>query len=334
MEMIDRYIYAVTQKLPHSQREDIAIELRGLIEDMIEERIGDGKITKKVVEEILLELGSPRKMAQKYRGTKKYVIGPELYDPFLIILKIVLLSTAGALGIVFVIQTVINPVEILDHFIGLIVALVTGIPQAVGWITLVFALVEYYGGVKTKELGLEKTWHPSMLSAIPDQKRRIKRSEPIVAIIFYVIVMVLFAFSSNFFGVYVFNESEFREVVPFLNEETFSQYMPFVLLLLAIFIVKECLKLISGKWTMKLVAYTLIINLLGIIVVSLLITGDAFWNPNFMSELIQAGVVAEGSEGYHIGESIWINSTRITVIILLVGLVWDTIEGLIKARKK
>jgi len=334
MEMIDRYIYAVTQKLPQSQREEIAIELRGLIEDMLEERVGNREINKKDMESVLLELGSPREMANKYRGTKRYLIGPELYDSFLIVLKIVLISMTAGLGIVFVIETIINPVEILDHFVGLIVSLVTAVPQALGWVTISFAIADYYGGIKTKDLGLDKTWHPSMLSAVPDPKRRIKRSEPIVSIIFYVIVMVLFAFSSNFFGVYVFNDGGFREVVPFLNEDTFSQFMPFVLLLLAIFIVKESIKLISGKWTMKLVGYTVVINLLGIMVVSFLITGDAFWNPEFMSDLVHAGIVTEGSEGYQIGESIWENSTRIIVILFLVGLVWDTIDGFIKARKR
>jgi hypothetical protein len=334
MEMIERYIYAVTQKLPQNQRDDIAIELRGLIEDMIEERVGSGEASNQVVEEVLLELGSPREMANKYRGTKKYLIGPELYDPFLIVLKIVWISMSVGLGAVFVIQSIITPPEILDHFVKLIVALVTGLPQALGWVALMFVLVEYGGGLKTKDLGLDKAWSPAMLTAIPDPKRRIKRSEPIIAIIFYVIIMVWFAFSSDFFGIYVFNDNGFKEVVPFLNEEAFSQYMPFVLLFFATFIVKECLKLISGKWTMKLVGYTTVINLLGIVVIFFLITGDSFWNPEFMSDIVQAGVVTEGSEGYQIGEAIWRNSTRITVAILLIGLVWDIIDGWIKARKK
>lgn len=38
MELIDRYIYAVTKKLPQKQREDIEKELRTLIDDMLEER--------------------------------------------------------------------------------------------------------------------------------------------------------------------------------------------------------------------------------------------------------------------------------------------------------
>lgn len=38
MELIDRYVYAVVQKLPEQQRNDIRKELYGLIEDMLEER--------------------------------------------------------------------------------------------------------------------------------------------------------------------------------------------------------------------------------------------------------------------------------------------------------
>jgi hypothetical protein len=39
MEMIDRYVYAVTKRLPEKQREDVSDELRGLIEDMLEARV-------------------------------------------------------------------------------------------------------------------------------------------------------------------------------------------------------------------------------------------------------------------------------------------------------
>lgn len=72
MEMIERYIYAVTQKLPQAQRKDIADELQGLIEDMLEGRVGGDNIKKSDVVEVLLELGSPRELADKYRSSKKY----------------------------------------------------------------------------------------------------------------------------------------------------------------------------------------------------------------------------------------------------------------------
>lgn len=334
MEMVDRYVYAVTQKLPQSQREDIANELRGLIEDMLDERIGDGKITDELVEEVLMELGSPRIMAQKYRGSKSYLIGPELYDTFLLVLKIVLISVGVTLAGTFVIQTIINPEEILDYFIRFIVASVTALPQALGWVTLAFALGDYYGGFKADDLKLDKNWMPSMLPLIPHPKKHIKRSEPITAIVFYVIMIVMFAFSSNYFGIFRFSGGEFLGVVPFLNEARFSEYMPFILLLLALFIVKECLKLISGKWTMKLVVCTAVVNIVALIAVYFLVTSQSFWNPNFMADLMESGIVTQGTEGYKIVESIWKNVTGATVIIFMLALLWDVIEGMIKVRKK
>lgn len=43
MAMIDRYIYAVTEKLPQTERQDIASELRGLIEDMLKAKTDRNK---------------------------------------------------------------------------------------------------------------------------------------------------------------------------------------------------------------------------------------------------------------------------------------------------
>src|SRR5690625_1576554 len=128
LDMINRYIYAVTQKLPQTQRKDIADELRGLIEDMLEERAGMGNINENMVEEVLLELGSPRKLADEYRGKKKYVIGPELFDTYILVLKIVLIVVGASIGIGFLIQTILDPVTILDFFIYMIVFLLIVLP--------------------------------------------------------------------------------------------------------------------------------------------------------------------------------------------------------------
>ena len=71
MDLVDRYIYAVTQKLPQAQRRDIADELHGLIEDMRDERAETSKTSENDIEEVLLELGNPRELADKYRGRTK-----------------------------------------------------------------------------------------------------------------------------------------------------------------------------------------------------------------------------------------------------------------------
>lgn len=144
MEMIERYIYAVTQKLPQSQRADIAKELRSLIQDMLDERVDNREVNNKDVEEVLQNLGSPKQLAQKYRGSKKYLIGPEFYDSFILILKITLISVAAGMSIVFAIQIILDPIAILDHFVNYIVSLVTVIPQAIGWVTFFICILRAF----------------------------------------------------------------------------------------------------------------------------------------------------------------------------------------------
>ncbi|WP_208586876.1 HAAS signaling domain-containing protein [Gracilibacillus suaedae] len=333
MEMIDRYIYAVTQKLPQSQRKDIAEELRSLIEDMLEERVQGENVTVNDVEEVLMELGNPRQLAQKYKGTKNYLIGPELFDSYMLVLKIVLISTAIAISITFIIKTIINPVTILDHFVELIVAFVTALPAAFGWTTFGFAIADHFGDIKAKDLEIGTEWKPSDLAPIPDEKRQIKYCEPIVSITFYTLLIIMFVFSNEYLGVWIFQDG-FSDVVPFLNNETYTTSLLFLILIMGIGITKECLKLIYGKWTYKLVTYIAIVNVISTIAVLFMINGNAFWNPDFLLELTQAGVITENSDGYRTVSMIWNQSTLWILVLLVVGLIWELIDGLIKANKK
>lgn len=333
MEMIDRYIYAVTQKLPQRQREDIAKELRGLIADMLEERVQNNMPTAQDIEAVLMELGDPRILAQKYRGTKKYIIGPELFDGYLWSLKYILIAVSIGISVSFIVQTVMDPTSILEHFVEIIISFFTVIPMVIGWLTIVFAIIQYYEAENMKEYTKGEPWKPSNLAQIPDPKRQIKRCEAIAGIVFYTIVMVLFTFLSDYFGIMRFKEDKLVDVINFLNEETFSIYLPFVFVILGLSIFKEALKIITGKWTPKLVLNIFLINTLTLVAVYFMIEGSGFWNPNFMQELSQSGIVSQGSEGFETISRIWNSSTRWILIIFLVGLVWDAIDGLIKYRK-
>jgi hypothetical protein len=333
LEMINRYIYAVTQKLPPAQREDIAEELRGLIEDMLEEHVEGRKVLDKDVEEVLLELGNPKHLAQKYRGTKKYLIGPEFFDAYILVLKIVLISTAVTMSVGFVIQIILDPISILNHFVDFIVSFVTVIPMAIGWTTFGFAIGEYFNSINSKDLQMDKGWKVSDLASIPNGKRKIKRGESITGIIFYVLFIVIMAFSSEYFGIWRFHD-EFSGVVPFLNDETYGSYLLFILLIFGLGIIKECLKLIFGKWTVKLVIYTSIVNLISLVAILFMINGPAFWNPNFMQELTQAGLLTEGSEAYRKASIAWEQSTFWILILLVLGIIWDAVDGFIRIRKK
>ena len=65
-DLIERYIYAVTKKLPKRMREDISKELYSLIMDMLESRCGEIKPTDKDIRVVLTELGTPSDLANNF----------------------------------------------------------------------------------------------------------------------------------------------------------------------------------------------------------------------------------------------------------------------------
>ncbi|MCR2822695.1 HAAS signaling domain-containing protein [Lederbergia panacisoli] len=331
MELIERYIYAVTRRLPQSQREEVVKELRGLIADMLDDQIGEGKVSDSHIEEVLMELGDPRELARQYGGKNKFVIGPVLFDPYMTVLKISLISIVLAMGMVFVIKVYMDPVQVIDHFVSFIVSTVITIPQGVGWVTLVFGLLEYFGGINEQKHSVQNTWKLADLPPLPDTKRQIKRCEPIAGIVFLVLLFMMF--TSQYFGIFIFKNGELNTVIPFLNKEAILTTMPAIILLLGLGILKEALKLVYERWTKKLFLYTILINAISLAVVILMVYTSSFWNPNFMLELSQVHNIAVGSEAYDTTQTIWNTSTGLFVIFLIIGLIWEIVKGIFKMRK-
>ena len=84
-DLMERYIYAVTRRLPRAQREEIADELRELIGDMLEADPAAG------MEGVLLELGDPAEFAGRYASPDQCLIGPAYFENYKWLLKVVLL---------------------------------------------------------------------------------------------------------------------------------------------------------------------------------------------------------------------------------------------------
>lgn len=333
MELVDRYIHAVTQKLPSKAREEIGKELRGLIDDMLEEKAQGDQITNQHIEDVLLELGDPRELALKYRDDKKYFIGPTLFDPFVIVLKVTLISVFVIMGTGFIIKMILYPPEILDAFIHFILDIVTVVPMAVGWIVLTFALVEFLipDGIKKKQVDRGDRWHPADLPEIPHPKGRIKKGEVITGIICYMILIALC--SSKFLGIWLFEDGHFKAVIPFFNPNFYGYQLIFILLIFGVGIIKEALKLVFGKWTIKLVIITAVVNVLSIIGLLIFISLPDIWNPEFMKALVENGLLIEGSETYVKVNNFWNGITLFLTILFPIALIWDIVDGLIRVQR-
>jgi hypothetical protein len=295
MKIIDRYVFAVTRGLPQTQREDIEKELRTLIEDMMEE-CRDIEPEEKRVEKVLVELGDPVILSDKYRDTKRYLIGPQNFDNYIFVLKIVLgavlvgISIAEVVGVMFLNDKISIANTVGDYLLTLISSLI----QAFAWVTGIFAVLEYKGfkldGFEVKKTKGD-TWSISKLPEIPQDKALISRGESIFSIIFSTIFIMILFFAPKLIGVFIFNKQADSLVIPILNVEILNGYRIFIFAMFIIGLLKEVLKIASGRWTLKLSISVAILNVIGLFLVYVIFSNAGIFNDKLPSELVKYGYV-------------------------------------------
>lgn len=295
MKIIDRYVFAVTRGLPQTQREDIEKELRTLIEDMMEE-CKDIEPEEKRVEKVLLDLGDPVILADKYRDTKRYLIGPQNFDNYIFVLKIVLgavlvgISIAEVVGVMF-----LNDKISIANTVGeYLLTLVSSLIETFAWVTGIFAVLEYKG-FKLEGLEVKKTqggtWSISKLPEIPQDKALISRGESIFSIIFSTIFIMILFFAPKLIAVFILNNQADYVVIPVLNVEILNGYKIFIFALFIIGLLKEVLKIISGRWMLKLGISVAVLNIIGLFLVYVIFSNAGIFNDKLPSELVKYGYV-------------------------------------------
>ncbi|AVR32560.1 membrane protein, putative [Bacillus cereus] len=85
MNLIDLYIQEVAKRLPEKNSEDITLELRSTIEDMLPEDYSEED-----VKSVLKKLGSPVSLANGYLDRPMHLIGPRYFDVYTTLLKMII----------------------------------------------------------------------------------------------------------------------------------------------------------------------------------------------------------------------------------------------------
>lgn len=322
MKMVEKYIYAVTSRLPEKQRGDIRKELEGLIEDMLEERSGQASPSAQDIEAVLLELGPPDALADSYRGKSRSMISPLMFDSYWSTVKIVLASVSIVLSVIFAIETIVQPVQILEYFVKWIVSLITVNVQAFGWVTLVFFVIDYCRPGDEELKSKSKEWKPQDLPDIPDAKKQISLCDPISGIVFIILFLVVCFYSIDLLGVYRFHD-DVRTVIPFLDAAVFNRYLPFIVLAAVIGLSVEGLKILIRKRTGKLLVWTLVLRFVSTGILIAIFMDSAIWNPVFLEQLATVYMIIPGSEGFDTVSQIWQKGTANFFVIMLIFLVID-----------
>ncbi len=321
-DLIERYIYAVTKKLPYKTRKDIAEELRQPILDMLEQRSGDLVPTEHDIRVVLTELGTPSELAEKYNPDKySALISSPYYRTYKFVLKIVLLAMSGGLLLAFTLSAFLiegrHPLMTILSFFG---SLINGGLFAFGFVTIIFAFFERKGvKLNSNEEAL------SNLPPVPKKDERIKRAEPIFGIVFSLIFLIVFLFAAPWvIGAFI----KGGRFIHFFNQATIQRLWPLVAIVFAAGTAKEAFKLYEGRYTRRLAIGMLVLNIISFTAMALLMGAEGLINEAFLAALEapfgEAGLFMQFFFG---------NIQNFMVVVMGFAVLLETVDGFIKAHR-
>ena len=257
--LIDGYVDEVCVNLPRKKRADIAVEIRSLILDSLEARSQEfgEEPDEGMVVTILKELGAPLEMASAYQA-HNYVIGPQMYAPFVMTVRGVLFF----MGVFYVLAFLLSWGEATQSFSafletiwGLMVSFIEDALRNFSIIFVIFVILERTIPeqdwlLQLKAWGIVSTspflrslfgrttageWDFSKKDASP-KSEAVARNETIFGTVVILLVVIIFNFFPHKVGIFgVSNGNPW--FVPLLSP-SFSIYLPwwniYWLLLLAL----------------------------------------------------------------------------------------------------
>lgn len=302
---IERYIYAVTKRLPSSMRPEVAEELEANIRDMI----GSENPSDDLILTTLKKLGHPRQLANQYRGKERYVVSPEYYDDYVGTLKVVgsifiivslvtgiidALTSMTSIEIVSVFQNVFE--NIFDH-------LWEGLLMTFAWTTIGFWIASSVNHKKSSD-----DWKLSDLPDLPEPHQiRISR----------VGVMVELVFGISFSLIFII---VLQNGIPYVIKDVVQPFIPFFYIGIILELCVGIIKIIYGTWTIPVIVMTILNQIYSAILAYFFLT-SGFLDPGIY-EAIAANsefTIAEAQNGISIAKNalIW---------IIILGSIAETIS--------
>lgn len=142
MELLERYLQAVSRHLPRGRQADILAELRANLEAQLEDKeaeLGRG-LKQGEAEDWLRELGSPVQVAARYLP-QQWLIGPGIFGVYWYALRMALLWALAVYAVVSTVQLVVGHAG-ADSIAGAIFRAPFVLFEVAAWVTLAFAILE------------------------------------------------------------------------------------------------------------------------------------------------------------------------------------------------
>lgn len=310
MNLIEIYIHEVTRRLPEQGRDDIALELRSTIEDMLPDDPDEEE-----VKAVLAKLGNPAMLASEYRDQPMYLIGPRYFDLYVTLLKMIipiavtvsliamtaeyLIGYSGDKSVTAIITTIISK--------GIGSILEVGI-QVFFWLTVTFAIIERTDkGKGSQPYTIKMTkWTPDDLKDVHPihKKKAITNFEVFASLMWIAIWATLYFNAEHLMGIHIAGEGTINFSAPAFNQDVLLEYWPIILVMIGLEVALTIYKLIKKQWTRGLALCNTALELIVTMVFAVILLNPNVLNQEFityMSDLLtlsadqfESGVVGGG----------------------------------------
>ena len=287
-ELIERYIAKVGENLPRKNREDITLELKSLLYDDLEERSGGEAPTKEMTADMLHDFGKPETIAANYQP-ERYLIGPQLYPVYRVVITVVLIVIA----VVFTIPLIITLISgDFSNIASWLPSTLFGFGQALllnfAWLTIAFAIIEKVKGDSwVEETDEDEDWEPYALAPV-ENPNRIKRSGLIIGIVLSACAIIIFNFFPHWLGMVIIS-NEANVIIPILTPE-FLSYVPMLTVYWILEILFKLVLLRQGEWrpTTRWMEFGL--GLISLYINYQILTGGPITTMSWLNLIIQFGL--------------------------------------------
>ncbi|EOP69345.1 MULTISPECIES: HAAS signaling domain-containing protein [Bacillus] len=289
MSLIDIYVEEVAKRLPEKNREDIILELRSTIEDMLPDDYNEDD-----EKSVLEKLGSPVSLANGYLDRPMHLIGPRYFDVYMTLLKMII-PIAVVIALISMVaenfigysgdQAVLNVIlKMIGEGIGR--TLEVGL-QVFFWVTIVFAILERTDKEKDAHplTTSFKKWTPDDLKSISyiPKKKAILKFEVFGGLMWTAVWATLYFYANHLVGVYEGTENGLNFVAPTFNQDVLLQYWPIVVIMIVFEIGISLYKLVQGQWTQRLAIGNAILQVAGTIVFIVIVVNSHLFNEGFIT---------------------------------------------------
>ncbi|MFV0394999.1 MAG: HAAS signaling domain-containing protein [Coprobacillaceae bacterium] len=287
--IIERYVYDVTRRLPEKEREDVSKELKSNIYDMLPENANDD-----IIKEVLYELGDPAKLAEEYRQNPRYLIPPAMYDEYIRTLKWlvplvgIVLLVVGIFSGVFTVMAagdgVANLKDLFRETISKGISFsASGLFQVVVWTTVGFVVAERTGTKETPDKNEE--WK---LEDLPEIQKNDKGTIPLSDIIIGAVLSAVFTVISVLvcsgimpikMGFY-YNGTAIEEV---FSSSFLSTCIPVFIIIGVFALIEYACKFIYRRWTPVVCVSVIISDIVSTGAFIYLVTRSSIFSQSFMN---------------------------------------------------